>query len=190
MNAPRPISDSELLQACRDASGPRQEQALTLLFQRHKPAATGMLVRKGVPPNLAPDLLAGALTKLWLSIAAAEKTPTIRNVAAWLARTAWNLHIDEIRSATRRAIDELSSDIPSDIPDPGQQLLLDERNRRMGDAMARLAEQKPTFARALELWLDGADHNEIGLELAMTPLSVRQTLLRARRQLARLLDAG
>lgn len=149
-----------------------------------------MLVRKGVPHNLAPDLLAGALTKLWLSIAAAEATPKIRNVAAWLARTAWHLHIDEIRSATRRAIDELTADIPSSVPDPGQQLLLDERTRRMSEAMAQLAVQKPVFARALELWLDGADHNVIGEELGMTPLSVRQTLLRARRQLAKLLDAA
>lgn len=102
------------------------------------------------------------------------------NVGGWLYRAATRLGIDALRSASRRRRYETEAageTVRAGEPDdPLNELLREERRRRVRDALAQL---KPAQAQLLVLRSSGFSYREMAEALGVKPQSIGTLLARA-----------
>jgi len=161
--------DSALMQAWQGGD----EQALEALHGRHAGRLVGWLTRKSRDPQVAQDVA----QEVWLS-AHRFKAGWRQEAGAfstWLYRIAHNALVTHHRAATRR---------PLTLLDRDPEVAMD------WDPVARMALQKaqerlsPAAMVAFTLGaVNGLDHNEMALEMAVTPDCARARLSRACREL-------
>ncbi len=133
----------------------------------------------------AEDAVQVALTKLWTSAAQFDADRGV--VEAWFRRLVVNACIDRRRTIKPVAPIEAAMDAASADPTPHEAAVLSERDRTVGEAVARLnARQRAAIAL---FYGEGASMAEIAVMLETTPKAVEGLLGRARVELAGMLSA-
>lgn len=152
------------------------------VFDEHEAKIHGMLVASMRDPELAADVTQEAFLRL-LGEARAGRYP--ENPGGWLYRTAVNLAISRARRAAvaRRFAPRL---LRRDEPAGPERIALDrERSQLMREALAALPLGQQT---ALIMAAQGHSGEEIAAYLGKGHGATRTLMLRARRQLRRVLD--
>ena len=152
------------------------------VFDEHEAKIHGMLVTSMRDPELAADVTQEAFLRL-LGEARAGRYPD--NPGGWLYRTAVNLAISRARRAAvaRRLAPRL---LRRDEPAGPERIALDrERSQLMREALAALPLVQQT---ALIMAAQGHSGEEIAAHLGKGHGATRNLMLRARRQLRRVVD--
>lgn len=126
-------------------------------------------------PHLAEDLLQETFLKALLSLSDSHT-----NVRAWLHMVARNLFFDYARRTKYTAPQELTETVDNDS-DPLEEILKDERNRILYQALSQLEERK---REVLELhYFSGLSQREIAAVLHLKSGYVRVLALRAKQDI-------
>jgi len=149
------------------------EQALEALHRRHAGRLVGWLARKSRDPQVAQDVAQEA----WLSVHRfkAGWRQEAGSFSTWLYRIAGNALIAHHRATVRRPLTLLDRDPEVAIGwDPVAKMALQKAQERLS----------PAAMVAFTLGaVNGLDHNEMALEMAVTPDCARARLSRACREL-------
>jgi RNA polymerase sigma-70 factor (ECF subfamily) len=154
-------------------------ETAALLFERHSRRLFAFCLRRLGTPEEAEDAVQQTFMKAFAAVRggfvpAAEK--------AWLYRIAENVCTDRLRSATFRLRHESSPDALAAVAAPAT-----DRHAEIGAALASLGEHQRR-ALVLREW-HGLSYREIGSQLSLSQSAVEALLFRARRALARRLEA-
>ena len=157
--------------------GTREFEAL---FQKHWPFVYGATLRVLGDPDEAEDLSLEVFWRLYRILQRDTKVSKIRNLRAWLFRSATNSALNELRSRKRRAhyeaqagaltLDEYSVENPS------------ENIERVEDQVrvrAVLAGMKVRDSQLLLLRYTGLSYKDVAEVLSIAPSSVGTLLARA-----------
>jgi RNA polymerase sigma factor (sigma-70 family) len=154
--------------------------ATRLLFERHSTRIHAFCLRRLGSREEADD----AVQQTFLKAFAAVRRGVVPVVEkAWLYRIAENVCTDRLRSATYRRRHETAPDALAAVAAPPRVT----EAEGIGDALAGLTEQQRR-ALVLREW-QGLSYREIGRELSLSQSAVETLLFRARRSLARRLEA-
>lgn len=179
------IDDATALETCAGAASLMDEDEFRAFYERTARPLWAYLSRMTGSRQEADDILQEAYYRFYRAAATYESETHRRNS---LFRIATNV----VRDAARRA--RHHQDVPLD-----EESAAGSMPRSASPAPSRQAEIRTDLARAMGklepiqremLWLayaQGASHEEIADILGMRAISIRTTLLRARRKLARLL---
>lgn len=164
----RSLSDEELMHAvqCDDRA------AYQVLFERHRGASYGFLVRKVRNPERAADLF----QETWLRVHRGRATFTQgQRFKPWLFSIALNATRDSGRRQSRQVDTiELTLDKPAPSRDHTQRMTLEA-------AIDGLPENlRDAFLLGA---VYGLDHNEVAAQLQISPANARARLSRARKLL-------
>ena len=168
------------------------QRAFEQIVRRYQRPVLSLLVRLTGDRALAEDLAQETFIKTFRSLAAFDVT---RRLSSWILRIAHNTAIDAMR---RRRIPAISIDTTAGsgelrrvepaaplTPDPVERAAL---NRALEGAMAML---KPDQREAVALrYEEGLSFDEIGQVLGIPEVTARSHVHRARKELARLLEAA
>jgi RNA polymerase sigma-70 factor, ECF subfamily len=186
------VTEARLIAQALAGSQPAYEQVVRR-YQRPVINLIGrMIARPGVDPGLAEDLAQETFVKAFRSLATFDAS---RRFSSWLFRIAHNTALDALR---RPQPSTVSIDAPPDDPghapaelaappsaDPAEQRAL---GRALEAALNRL---RPEYRAAVSLRYDeGLAFDEIGHVLGVPEATARTHVHRARKELARLLDAA
>jgi RNA polymerase sigma-70 factor (ECF subfamily) len=177
-------SDEELVG--RVARG--DAEALSLLYDRHRGVVFGLALRILRDRAEAEEVLTDVFFQAWRSAAGFE--PLRGSVAGWLVTLCRSRAIDRLRARGRRGsaaetLMQQETFPPAAIASPEQAVFLEERRRRVADALGHLTPEQRT---ALELaYYGGHSHAEIaeklGAPLGTVKTRIRQGLLALRERL-------
>lgn len=172
-----PMTGAEIVgeESARGAS--RHETVFETVFLKYHRRIIGILYRLLGDRSRAEELAGDVFLKLyrqpWLA-------GSDGNVGGWLFRTATNLGIDALRTATRRGQYEEARGRPGEqsdgSPDPLHTLLREEACRQVRAVLATL---KPAHAQILILRASGFSYNELAESLGIKRASVGTILVRA-----------
>ena len=186
------VTEARLIAKALAGSQPAYEQ-IVRRYQRPVINLIGrMIARPGLDPTLAEDLAQETFVKAFRSLATYDAT---RRFSSWLFRIAHNTALDALRRPRPAtvSIDAPQDDgrqSPQELPappsaDPAEQQAL---GRALEDALNRL---RPEYRAAVSLRYDeGLSFDEIGHVLGVPQATARTHVHRARKELARLLDAA
>lgn len=154
-------------------------ETAALLFERHSTRLFAFCLRRLGTREEAEDAVQQTFMKAFAAVRggfvpAAEK--------AWLYRIAENVCTDRLRSVTFRRRHESSPEALATVAAPGA-----DGHAEIGAALAGLGEQQRR-ALVLREWR-GLSYREIASELSLSQSAVETLLFRARRSLARQLEA-
>ena len=177
-NDAEPAPDFSALIKAVGASGDRA--AFRQLYVHFAPRLKGYLSRLGCAPPLADELTQECMLSVWRK--AHSFDPVRAGAATWIFTIVRNLRIDyarKIRAGTGFQPD--ASDAPEAPAGPDQLMLLDERERRVREALHKLS---PEQGEVIRLFYFGEKpHSEISKTLNL-PLGTVKS--RVRLALARL----
>jgi RNA polymerase sigma-70 factor, ECF subfamily len=154
--------------------------ATRVLFERHSARIHAFCLRRLGTREEADDAVQQTYLKAFASVRGGV-VPAFEK--AWLYRIAENVCTDRLRSATRRRLHETEPEALAVVAAPPRVPELDG----IGDALAELTEQQRRVLLLRE-W-QGLSYREIGRELSLSQSAVETLLFRARRSLARRLEA-
>jgi RNA polymerase sigma-70 factor (ECF subfamily) len=167
----------------------RDPEALTYLFNACFPSIYSLLYRLCGDRASAEDLAQEVFLKLHRS---ADSIDPHRDPGPWLTTIAYNTFRDFWRAGKVRAARSLEGDeslresIAAKGPDPEQDLIRNESERRVQRALMELSEEH----RAVVLLRDfgGLDHPSIAEMVGTTHDAVRKRYSRALKELAKILS--
>lgn len=163
------MTDSELMAAWQDGSEP----ALEALHSKHAGRLQGWLTWKSRDPQVAQDVAQEA----WLAVHRfkAGWRQEAGSFRTWLYRIAWNALLTHHRATARRSLTLLDRDPEVAVyDDPIVRMALQKAQERLS----------PEAMVAFTLGaVNGLDHNEMALAMAVTPACARARLSRACREL-------
>ncbi len=158
---------------------PFEEQMLDLFDELRQPLLRYLLSLR-VLPERSEEILQETFLKLFEHLKSGRPD---ENVRGWLFRVAHNLALQDLRSRRSRdaAIAGALVDRPLDDsidpgPNPEQQVILDQREARLLEALGRLPE---TEQRCLHLRAEGLRYREIAEVLHISVTTVADCLRRA-----------
>ena len=163
------------------------ETAFEQIVRRYQGPVIGLIARMIGDRSAAEDLAQETFVKAHRSLAAFDTT---RRLSSWLFRIAHNTALDAMRRARVRVVplDEASdTDAAATLPsaDPVERAAL---GRAIEHAMSKL---RPDFRAAVLLRYDeGLPFDEIGHVLGVPETTARSHVHRARKELARQLEAA
>lgn len=156
------------------------------LYEAHIRAVTAYCVRR-LSPDRVDDAVAEVFLVAWRRIA---DVPTGDEERLWLFGVAYNVVSHEWRSSTRRQ--RLATRLGSlrivDAESPEDSIVRGEQAQGVLDAVDRLSENDAEILR-LVAW-EHLSPAEIGAVLDLSPNAVHQRFHRAKRHLARQIDAA
>ncbi len=186
-----PVDDAELVRRAVDGDG----EAFRLLVEKYQRQIYGLLLRMVRRPPLAEDLAQETLVKAYRALHTFDRR---RQFSSWLFKIAHNTAIDHLRK-TRPVMVPLESGEP-DRADPLAVLAAPEsespeqraRGRDLAEALQEaLMELRPDYREAVLLrYQQGLAYEEIAGILELPLGTVKTHLHRARRQMARTLEAA
>jgi len=180
-------SDEELVAAL----GNGDEDALRLLVDRHAAAIYRFSVRHTGDELLAEDVSQEVFLRVYRN---AHTFDSSRNFKAWLFTIVRNTSIEMARSAGYRRSTSLdpaevegdqSSHLHERYPDPEESYAAQETASRVATALQTLQEKQRTVV--ILKYFDGLSNREIADVIGSTVSSVESLLVRAKRNLAKLL---
>lgn len=160
------------------------ETAFTELFHRYKYRLFGFMYKLTESAEMAEDIVQEVFTSLWKNH---ESLAEIENLDAFIFRMARNQAINAFRRMARETLvlSELKQAIPSPIS--AEQVLeardLERTLRTLVDQLP--PQQRLVFTLSRE---QGLKHNEIALQLNISPGTVKNHMIQALRTLRRHLD--
>jgi RNA polymerase sigma-70 factor (ECF subfamily) len=168
------------------------QPAFEQIVRRYQRPVLSLLVRLTGDRALAEDLAQDTFVKAFRNLAAFDVT---RRLSAWILRIAHNTGIDAMR---RRRIPAVSLDTASrpgdpDPAEPAAPLTPDpvERAALQRALEAAMATLRPDQREAVALrYEEGLSFDEIGQILRIPEVTARSLVHRARKELARLLEAA
>jgi RNA polymerase sigma-70 factor, ECF subfamily len=168
------------------------QPAFEQIVRRYQRPVLSLLVRLTGDRALAEDLAQDTFVKAFRNLAAFDVT---RRLSAWILRIAHNTGIDAMR---RRRIPAVSLDTASrpgdpDPAEPAAPLTPDpvERAALQRALEAAMATLRPDQREAVALrYEEGLSFDEIGQILRIPEVTARSHVHRARKELARLLEAA
>jgi RNA polymerase sigma-70 factor (ECF subfamily) len=176
-------------EATKSATSPLQRVAagdpgaVDELLARYRPLVWS-IVRKGVPPSHAEDVVQEVFIHLWKN--AARFDPALSSEATFVGMIATRRVIDRRRrDEVRGAPEELSEELPADFAGFAEVEVRDERER----AERALSSIRPEEQRILRMSFTGLTHAEIAartqVPLGTVKSHARRGLERVRNLLAR-----
>ena len=170
--------ETQWMLAVRDS---RDRQAFGYLFDHFAPRLKGFIIRSGVSPAQAEDVVQDVMLSVWNK--AAQFDPHRAPVSGWIYQIARNRHIDVIRKERRPVPEELK--IEEVQQDSTQVLALEQESTKLRAALATLnPDQREMVEKA---YLGELSHKEIqdqtGLPLGTIKSRIRLGLERLRHEL-------
>jgi RNA polymerase sigma-70 factor (ECF subfamily) len=173
----RSTRDGDLLSRARAGS----DAAFAVLVARHQGDIYRLALRVLANPSDAEDIVQETFLARWQSISSFAGRGRVRT---WLRRIATNAVRMHRRAASRRPTESLQELLP--YLDDAASLGMPDPARKQFSQKARkafeLLGERPRAVFALRV-LEGASTQEVAKILGISPASVRQRLLRARRTL-------
>ena len=150
------------------------KSAFAALFGRFAGRVKGFLIKSGANPDQAEEVAQEVMVTVWRK--AGSFDPTKASVATWIYTIARNRRIDHVRREKRPEPDANDPQFqPDPEPDASHQLSVEERDRRVREALASLtSDQREVVQLAFFL---GLSHAEIA-ERLQTPLGTVKSRLR------------
>jgi RNA polymerase sigma-70 factor (ECF subfamily) len=149
-------------------------QAFLGLFRHFAPRIKAYLRRQGTDAALADDLAQEVMLKVWSRAAAFNAAKA--SAATWIYTIARNTQIDAFRRARRPEVDVDDAVLVADAsPLPDDAMALEQRARRVRDALANLPAEQARVVR-MSFFFHKA-HAEIAQELDL-PLGTVKSRLR------------
>jgi len=150
------------------------------LFQQHWPLVFGVTLRILGDPDEAEDLSLEVFWRLYRRLQGDTKVAKIRNLRAWLFRSATNLALNELRSRKRRTHYEVQAGVFDQAENSVENPIEDiERAEERVRVRAVLAGMKVRDAQLLLLRYTGLSYKEVAEALDIKPSSVGTLLARA-----------
>ncbi|SEB98752.1 RNA polymerase sigma-70 factor, ECF subfamily [Beijerinckia sp. 28-YEA-48] len=182
-------SDKDYGEMIRLIAQRRDRQAFACLFDHFAPRIRGMILRTGATVEIAEDVAQDAMLTLWRK--AEYFDPQRAAPAAWVFAIARNLRIDGIRRDRRAQMHALLDRIEPEAPEqPDQRASLDERQRRVADALKYLPAEQAEVVRMS--FVEGKAHGEISkcleLPLGTVKSRLRLAMIRLRQALGDLAE--
>lgn len=150
------------------------------LFQKHWSQVYGAILRVLGDPDEAEGLSLEVFWRLYRMFQSDTKVSKIRNLRAWLFRSATNTALNELRSRRRRAHYEAQAGTlalaENSVENPGEEA---ERVEERVRVRAVLAGMKVRDAQLLLLRYTGLSYREVAEALDIAPSSVGTLLARA-----------
>lgn len=157
--------------------GTREFEAL---FQKHWPLVYGAILRVLGDPDEAEDLSLDIFWRLYRILKRDTRSSKIRNLRAWLFRSASNSALNELRSRKRRAHYEAQAGALALVENPVENPIEDvERREEQVKVRVVLAGMKVSDAQLLVLRYTGLSYKEVAEALDIAPSSVGTLLARA-----------
>jgi RNA polymerase sigma factor (sigma-70 family) len=159
--------------------GPSQTGGAELehVFRARYPRLVSLLARLTGDRGQAEELASEVFCRL--SARPALLRPD-HNLDGWLYRTAVNLGLDALRTASRRRLNEQAAGAEASrragASDPLEDILRREKQQRVQAVLAGL---RPAYARLLLLRHAGLSYSELAQALRLNPASVGKQLARA-----------
>jgi RNA polymerase sigma-70 factor (ECF subfamily) len=157
--------------------GTREFEAL---FQKHWPLVYGATLRVLGDPDEAEDLSLEVFWRLYRMFQSDTKVSTIRNLHAWLFRSATNSALNELRSRKRRAYYEAQAGAlalaENSLENPIEDLERVEERVRVRTVLAGM---RVRDAQLLLLRYTGLSYKEVAEVVDIAPGSVGTLLARA-----------
>ncbi|PID37280.1 MAG: RNA polymerase subunit sigma [Rhodobacterales bacterium] len=165
--------------AVRDA---RDRAAFAALFDHFAPRLKAFVMRTGVGPQQAEEIVQEVMLTVWHK--AAQFDPARAQVSAWIYQIARNRQIDVMRKENRPLPEDLTQQADTE-PDAAQILSLEQETLQLKEALASLKpEQREMIEQA---YLGELTHSEIrartGLPLGTIKSRIRLGLERLRHHL-------
>ena len=158
-------------------SGTREFEAL---FQIHWPLVYGVTLRVLGDPDEAEDLSLEIFWRLYRRLQRDTKVSKIRNLRAWLYRSATNSALNELRSQKRRTHYEVQAGVLTQAENLAENPVEGvERIEEQVRVRAVLAGMKVRDAQLLLLRYTGFSYKEVAEALDIKPSSVGTLLTRA-----------
>ncbi len=161
-------------------SGLAADREFEALFREHYPRLVRILIRLVGGAGRAEELASDAFCRLYQRHGALDSE---QNLAGWLYRTAVNLGLDDLRSASRRTRREEQAGRAEagdrSHSNPLGDLLAEEQRMRVRTALCRL---KPVQGQVLLMSSSGFTCREIAEVLGMRPDSLYMLISRAKAQ--------
>ena len=172
---------SDAILAQRAADG--DTVAFELLVRRHGPFLRAFAIRLTGSAADADDVVQDALIIVWNQLANLEDPAKVR---AWMTSIVSRKATDSIRS--RKPSDELDDEAPGDVESgPETRAVASSRMEALEAVLASLPEGQRQCWVLKEI--GGYSYEEIGERLAMTPVTVRGKLARARATVVKEMEA-
>ena len=160
-------------------SGAAAAESTRVLYERHAARLYAFCLRRLGTPEDADDALQQTFLNAFASLRGGF-VPTSEK--AWLYRIAENVCTDRLRAVSRKRKHESATDALESAVAPSP-------TGELGAIAAALGTLGEHQRRALVLRAQGLSYREIGSELSLSQSAVETLLFRARRSLARRLDA-
>ncbi len=170
-----------------DAQRPAEENEVEVetrefdtLFQQHWSLVYRATLRVLGNPDEAEDLSLEVFWRLYRKLQRDTKVRKIRNLRAWLFRSATNSALNELRSRKRRAYYEAQAGALAHVENSIENLVEDiERVEEQERVRVVLAGMKMRDAQLLLLRYSGLTYKEVAETLDIAPSSVGTLLARA-----------
>lgn len=163
------------------------DRAFEQLLRRHESRVVRLLRLLGVPAQDREDVAQEVFVRVFRHLDGYERG---RPFEAWLYRITVNAAHDERRRQTRRGRSEAAwpeegPEPAAPAPGPDHRLFLRDRRERLERALEALSERERAVFVLCEL--EGLGCREVARVLAISSITVRRHLGRARRHLGKLL---
>ncbi|MEO7008364.1 MAG: sigma-70 family RNA polymerase sigma factor [Caldimonas sp.] len=183
-----PMPTSEELNAWVQAVALTSDRrAFAALFKHFAPRVKSYLVRLGTSDATAEELTQEAMVNLWRKSQSFDGTRA--GVSTWVFTIARNLRVDHFRRQGNRSVDAVDSDdseMPDELPQPGEQLAARQREDGVRLAMAQLSSEQ---AQVLRLsFYEEQPHAQIARELGIPLGTVKSRVRLAVTHLRRALE--
>jgi RNA polymerase sigma-70 factor (ECF subfamily) len=160
--------------------GTREFEAL---FQKNWPLVYGVTLRVLGDPDEAEDLSLEVFWRLYRKLQHDTKVSQIRNLRAWLFRSATNSALNELRSRKRRSHYETQAGALTLAENSAENPIEDfERVEERVRVRAVLTDMKVRDAQLLLLRYTGLSYKEVAEVLDIAPSSVGTLLARAEKE--------
>lgn len=180
LNVPKSDDDTqENLIALADGD----ETRFSLLFVRYAPKLRSHLLKQGVPPSAAEELVQETLIRVWRK--ASKYDPESGDGVGWIYRIARNVRIDAARREQHADAISTWKAFQAEPPTPEDECLALERAKRLEAALLELPSvQAETLRRALLRHGTLAEvAQELNLPLSTAKSHVRRAIAHIRRRL-------
>lgn len=162
----------------------RDRDAFAAVFEFYAPRIKSMLMRAGMPSDLAEEIAQEAMLSVWRKASSYDASRA--GVSTWIFTIARNLRIDRFRREKSPDADALYDALAGDPPEqPDEMLEAFEREGEVRRALQSLSEDQRTV---MQLSLFGEKShseiaNQLGLPLGTVKSRIRLAMMRLREKL-------